>query len=76
MTDERRRDLRRIGGNILVRLGVAGMTQKQLAHAMGVHRNMVYEYTSGRVEMSATRLKSCARALGCSMDDLMEGVGE
>ena len=73
---EKRSDLRRLGGNILGQLGRLDMSQKALAAKLGLHKNTIYEYTSGRVEMGATTLKRIALALGCSCDELLEGVGE
>ena len=70
------RALRRLGGNILRQLGRLDMSQKALAVRLGLHKNTIYEYTSGRVEMGATSLKRIALALNCSMDDMRAGVAE
>ena len=76
MAKKRRPDLRRLGGNIVVQLGARDMSQKALAMELGFHKNTIYEYTSGRVEMGATTLARIARALGCTADELLEGVAE
>ena len=70
------KELRRLGGNIIGQLGRLDMSQKALAVRLGLHKNTIYEYTSGRVEMGSTTLKRVALALGCTTDELLEGVAE
>lgn len=49
----------------------AGMTQKQLADALGCRVKDVSRWENGHVEPGALTLKKMAQALGCSMDDLV-----
>lgn len=48
----------------------AGMTQAQLAAAMGCTQKDVSRWEAGR-EPGALTLKKMAQALGCKMDDLI-----
>lgn len=47
-----------------------GMTQEDLASAVGISQTMVSHYISGRVNPSFTKVYKICRAIGCSMDDL------
>ena len=49
----------------------AGMTQAQLADALGCRVKDVSRWENGHVEPGALTLKKMAQALGCSMDDLV-----
>lgn len=49
----------------------AGMTQAQLANALGCRVKDVSRWENGHVEPGALTLKKMAQALGCSMDDLV-----
>lgn len=49
----------------------AGMTQKQLADAIGCRPKDISRYESGLHEPKALTLKAMAQSLGCSMDDLV-----
>lgn len=48
----------------------AGMTQAQLAQAIGCHQKDIARWEAGR-EPKALTLKKMAQALGCKMDDLV-----
>lgn len=47
-----------------------GMTQEDLADAIGISRTMVNHYITGRVNPSFTKVDKICRALKCSMDEL------
>lgn len=48
----------------------AGMTQLQLAAALGVTPGAVYNWERGRNEPKASQLRAMARLFGVSMDDI------
>lgn len=52
----------------------AGLTQQELADALGLSFQQVQKYEKGANRMGASRLVEVARTLGCSLDDLFEGV--
>lgn len=49
----------------------AGLSQMQLAEAVGCHQKDISRYESGQREPGALMLKKMAQALGCSMDALV-----
>lgn len=49
----------------------AGLTQTQLAEAVGCKQKDISRYESGLHEPGALTLKKIAQVLGCSMDDLV-----
>lgn len=49
----------------------AGMTQAQLAAAIGCKQKDVSRWEAGTVEPGVLTVKKMAQALGCSMDDLV-----
>lgn len=49
----------------------AGMTQKQLAEAMGVTESLIRAYESGRRHPKLTTIGRFSKALGCSPSDLL-----
>lgn len=49
----------------------AGMTQQNLADALGCKVKDVSRWENGHVEPRALTLKKMAQVLGCSMDDLV-----
>ena len=51
----------------------AGLTQEELANALGVSYQQVQKYEKGLSRMSGGRLQQAASLLGCSLQDL---VGE
>ena len=67
-------DVEKIGANI--RAHMDGRTQVYVANKVHVHKTLMGRYCRGEVEPSATTLKRIALALGCTCDDLLEGVEE
>ena len=49
----------------------AGMTQKQLAEAIGCKQKDVSRWEIGQIEPGVLTVKKMAQALGCTMDDLV-----
>lgn len=49
----------------------AGLTQTQLAEAIGCKQKDVSRWEAGTVEPKALTLKKMAQVLQCSMDDLV-----
>lgn len=49
----------------------AGMTQAELAEAIGCRQKDISRWEAGTHEPGALTLKKMAQALGCSMDDLV-----
>ena len=49
----------------------AGMSQAQLAEAVGCFQKDISRYENGQREPGALMLKKIAQALGCSMDSLV-----
>ena len=49
-----------------------GMSQVELADAVGVSRNTIANYESGKTRPSVSYLFKMARALGCSMANFIE----
>lgn len=50
----------------------AGLTQLQLAEAMGTGRSAVANWEIGLTNPKTMELPNLARVLGCSIDDLFE----
>lgn len=49
----------------------AGLTQQQLASAVGVQQKQISAWETGQNEPSIKVLKAMAHALGCTVDDLI-----
>lgn len=49
----------------------AGMTQQELAEKIGVQQRDISRWENCRREPGVLTVKKMARALGCSMDDLV-----
>ena len=49
-----------------------GLTQQQIADAMGTGRTTVAMWETGASMPPASKLQKLAKILGCSMDDLFE----
>lgn len=65
-------DPRETNGSKIATLRIAkGMTQKQLADAIGGGQVDISRWERGVVTPSAKKLAAIAAALGCRMDDLM-----
>lgn len=61
--------------NIAYYRGIAGLTQQQLADRSGLHKQQVYKIENGKIQIENITLKnalSLAKALGISIDDLLE----
>lgn len=65
-----------ISRNIRRKLRERRINQKTLAALMGVHQGSVSAVVKGKRMPSAMKLKQIANALGCTTDELLEGVGE
>lgn len=48
-----------------------GMTQQQLADAIGVSKQQISQWETGHRGIAARRLRDLAHALGVSMDDIV-----
>ena len=60
-----------MGENLKQARQAAGMTQKQLADALGCKVKDISRWENGHVEPGVLTVKKMAQALGCSMDDLV-----
>lgn len=69
-----RDDVAVIAANIRARMD--GRTQAYVADRVHVHKSLMGRYCRGEVEPSASNLKRVALALGCTTDELLEGVAE
>lgn len=65
---------RKVAAAIRQRRIMAGMTQMQLAEAIGVTYQQAHKYEAGINRISAARLWRIAQALGCTVGDLFESV--
>jgi len=72
------RDLARqdISRNLRRKMREGRLTNKSLAARMKIAHSTVSEMVAGHRLPSALRLKQLADALGCTTDELLEGVGE
>ena len=52
----------------------AGLTQEQLAQKIGVKKQNISRYESGRVEPNIRTAKKLADALGVSLEDMAQGI--
>jgi transcriptional regulator with XRE-family HTH domain len=48
------------------------MTQQQLAERVGMSKQQINNYISGRTNMSLANAMAIAKALGCHVEDLYE----
>ena len=69
-------DLRKLGANIYKEMQDAGLTQAMLAEETCISMRTLSNWMRGINEPGAIRLKIIASAIGCSMDDLLEGIGD
>lgn len=60
-----------MGEKLRVARQAAGMTQVQLAEAIGCKQKDVSRWEAGLIEPGVLTVKKMAQALGCSMDDLV-----
>jgi transcriptional regulator with XRE-family HTH domain len=63
-----------IGHRIRERRRTIGMSQGQLARAVGVTFQQVQKYERGANRVSFSRLMDIVRALGCQLADLTDGL--
>lgn len=63
-----------LGNNIHKRLREQHKTQRQLAKELGTSEHMMSKYMTGANIPSVMKLYHIAKYLGCTMDELMEGV--
>lgn len=78
MTFAERRDAARkaIGRNVRRLLHEHGVTETEVAARIGHDPNTMYRICNGRRMPSAYTAKRIADAIGCSVDELLEGVAE
>lgn len=63
-----------LGNNISRRLREQHKTQRQMAKDLGISEHMMSDYVNGESAPHVYKLLKIARYLGCTMDELMEGV--
>ncbi|MEY8524402.1 helix-turn-helix transcriptional regulator [Lachnospiraceae bacterium 38-10] len=63
-----------IGENIRIQRKSIGMTQEDLANAIGIGRSMVAQIERGSKVPNMMLGRDIARALGCRMEKLLEEV--
>jgi len=61
-----------IGENIFLIRRRLGLTQAQLAEALGCSRHTMYRVESGEAELYITQMENLATILGVSMSDLLQ----
>lgn len=65
-----------VGRRVRQRRWVLGLTQQQLAQALGIRFQQVQKYESGANRISASRLFDLSRALQVSVGFFYDGLGE
>ena len=64
---------RRTNNSPIARLRIErGLTQAQLAELVGVHKNMVYGWETGKFKPRGENLLKLADALNCNARDLIQ----
>lgn len=63
-----------VGKRIRQRRWLIGMTQQQLADAVGIKFQQIQKYETGMNRVSASRLWDVARTLGVTIDFFFEGL--
>jgi transcriptional regulator with XRE-family HTH domain len=63
-----------VGQRLRHRRWMLGLTQQELAQAVGIKFQQIQKYESGINRMSASRLWDVANALGVSVDFFFEGL--
>ena len=64
---------RRTNDSPIARLRIArGLTQTQLAELIGCHQQSINKWETGKCAPGMQSLIKLARALGCSIDDLID----
>lgn len=65
-----------VGRNIRKLRHIAGMTQEQLANAIGVKFQQVQKYETGANRIAASRLVSVCKTLQCGLEQIFEGIDD
>jgi transcriptional regulator with XRE-family HTH domain len=65
-----------VGGRIRLRRHVLGMTQQELAVAVGVRFQQIQKYETSANKITVGRLWSVAQALGVNPEYFFEGLAE
>lgn len=73
-TDPRRRACREFAAGLRRELTRRGLTQAQLARAVGTHRDNISGYCTGRSFPRASLLARISRALDCRVDELVPSL--
>lgn len=63
-----------VGKRVRHRRWMVGMTQQQLADAVGIKFQQIQKYETGMNRISASRLWDISRTLGVSIDFFFEGL--
>lgn len=63
-----------IGRRIREKRAEAGMTLQHVAEQIGVDRDTLYKWETGRHRMAASKLIAIAEVIGCSSISLLRGV--
>lgn len=66
--------IKTLGDNIKYWLEIRGISQRELAEKIGTTEVSVSRYVNGQRVASGPLLFKMARALGCTVEDLMQGV--
>ena len=62
-----------VGARIAARRKAAGLTQAQVAEAIGVEKETISRMENGVISPTLSRLQQIADLLGCSLSDLFRG---
>jgi transcriptional regulator with XRE-family HTH domain len=68
-------DDKTIGARVRMKRISLGMSQEMLADYLGLTFQQVQKYEIGKNRIAASRLIGIASALGCSIDELIGGIG-
>lgn len=66
--------VQKLGTNISFWLEVRGISQRELAERIGVSEVSISRYVTGQRVPSAPTLYKISNVLGCTVEDLMQGV--
>ena len=69
-------DRQAIGKKIKILLRARGISQNDLAEAIGVNKGTMSRWITGERQMTVYALKRCADYFGTTMDFIAEGIGE
>ncbi|MEH0194534.1 helix-turn-helix transcriptional regulator [Caulobacter sp. CCNWLY153] len=65
-----------VGGQIRLRRKILGMSQEQLADALGLTFQQVQKYERGANRVSASKLYATAKILGVTVQSFFDGLAE